>query len=346
MPYHESMRETSARLVGARPGETVIMNSLTVNLHLLMWTFYRPTPNRYRIVVEADAFPSDRYAVDSQAELHGYPPEDAVLGLVPRTGERHLRTEDIVDLLDREGSSIAVVLLGAVNFRTGALLDLAQITAAAHRAGALCGWDLAHAVGNVPLELHDWDVDFAVFCTYKYLNAGPGAAGGAFVHERHGNDLDLPRPAGWWGNDPATRFQMEPRFRARSGADGWQLSNPPILAMAPVRASLDLFDAIGMDALRARSLRLTAFLERVLDAAARQVQLEVVTPRDPNQRGAQLTVEVADAARTTAALHREHGVVTDDRPPRSVRLAPVPLYNTFHDAWRAGVALTAVVPPR
>ncbi len=346
MPYHETMRETSARLVGALPGETVIMNSLTVNLHLLLWTFYRPTQDRNRIVVEADAFPSDRYAVASQTALHDLDPADAVVALEPRPGERHLRTEDVVELLERDGSSVAMVLLGAVNFRTGALLDIPAITDATQRAGAVSAWDLAHAAGNVPLALHDWGVDIAAWCTYKYLNAGPGSTGGCFVHERHGADVERPRPAGWWGNDPATRFQMEPGFQARPGADGWQLSNPSILAMAPVRASLELFDEVGIDVLRARSVRLTGFLERLLDAVAEQSRMEMVTPRQPSRRGAQLTIEVDDAVAITEALRERHGVVADDRPTRLVRLAPAPLYTTYHDIWRAAVALADVLPRR
>ncbi len=342
-PYHETMRETVARLVGARVGEAVVMNSLTVNLHLLMRSFYRPTPSRYRIVFEADVFPSDRYALTNVARAHGLDPADAVVILQPRPGERHLRTDDITALLDREGESVAVVVLSAVDFRTGALLDIPAITAAAHRAGALAGWDLAHAAGNIPLALHDWDVDFAVWCHYKYVNSGPGAVGGAFVHERHGLDASLVRPGGWWGHDPSTRFDMPFGFHPVPGAEGWQVSNPPILAMAPVRVSLELFDRVGMPALRARSMRLTAFLERLLDVVAARRPLEVITPRDPACRGAQLSVAVDDAIAVTEALFHDHQVRCDDRPPNVIRIAPTPLYNTFHDCWRAAVALDRVL---
>ena len=236
-------------------------------------------------------------------------------------------------------------MLSAVDFRTGALLDIPAITAAAHRAGAVIGWDLAHAAGNVPLALHDWDVDFACWCHYKYVNAGPGAVGGAFVHERHGADPTLVRPGGWWGHDPTTRFEMPFAFAPVPGAEGWQVSNPPILAMAPVRVSLDLFAEVGMDALRARSRRLTAFLEELLDVVAARRPLEIITPRDPERRGAQLSVEVADAAAVAGALYDLHRVRADDRPPAIVRLAPAPLYNTYADCWRAAVALDAVLAP-
>ena len=345
MPYHAEMRETVAALVGARPGEAVVMNSLTVNLHLLLASFYRPTPARRRIVIEADVFPSDRYAVTNVVRARGFDPAEAVEILRPRPGERHLRTGDVTGFLDREGGSVAAVVLSAVDFRTGALLDIPAITAAAHRAGAVIGWDLAHAAGNVPLALHDWDVDFACWCHYKYVNAGPGAVGGAFVHERHGVDPALVRPGGWWGHDPATRFEMPFAFAPVPGAEGWQVSNPPILAMAPVRVSLDLFAEVGMDALRARSRRLTAFLEELLDVVAARRPVELITPREPDRRGAQLSVEVADAIGVTVALYDRHQVRADDRPPSIVRLAPAPLYNTFLDCWRAAVALDTVLAP-
>jgi kynureninase len=345
MPYHAEMRETVAALVGARPGEAVVMNSLTVNLHLLLGSFYRPTAARGRIAIEADVFPSDRYAVTNVVRARGFDPDGAVVILRPRPGERHLRTGDVTGFLEREGGSVAAVVLSAVDFRTGALLDIPAITAAAHRAGAVIGWDLAHAAGNVPLALHDWDVDFACWCHYKYVNAGPGAVGGAFVHERHGADPTLVRPGGWWGHDPTTRFEMPFAFAPVPGAEGWQVSNPPILAMAPVRVSLDLFAEVGMDALRARSRRLTAFLEELLDVVAARRPLEIITPRDPERRGAQLSVEVADAAAVAGALYDLHRVRADDRPPAIVRLAPAPLYNTYADCWRAAVALDAVLAP-
>jgi kynureninase len=341
VPYHETMLDTASRLVGAFPGEAVAMNSLTVNLHLLLGSFFRPTPTRHRIVIEADAFPSDRYAVTNVARAHGYDPADAVKLLTPRDGECDLRTEDVTAYLDHEGGSVAVVLLGAVNYLTGGLLDIAAITEATHRAGAVAAWDLAHAVGNVPLAIHDADVDFAVWCNYKYVNAGPGAVGGCFVHQRHGADQALVRPGGWWGHDPRTRFGMPFAFEPQPGAAGWQVSNPPILSMAPVRVALEMFDRIGIERLRDRSVRLTGFLEQLLDVVASRHPLRLVTTRDPARRGAQLTVEVSDAARVTEAIYARHRVRCDDRPPNLIRLAPAPLYNTFHDCWRAAAALDA-----
>jgi len=345
LPYHEQLRETSASLVGARPGETVCMNTLTVNLHLLMATFYRPTPARCRIVIEDSAFPSDSYAVASQAVHHGLDPGEAVVRLRPRAGEHALRTTDVVSFLEQEGSTVALVLLGGVNYLTGQLLDIPAITAAARAAGAVAGWDLAHAAGNVPLALHDWDVDWAAWCSYKYLNSGPGAVAGCFVHERHARDRTLPRLAGWWGNELQERFRMEPAFVPRGDVESWQVSNPPILSLAPVRVSLDLFDRVGMAPLRERSLRLTGFLESLLDEVARQRPLEVLTPRDPGERGCQLSVHVPGGAKALAELLRsEEGVVCDEREPNVIRLAPAPLYNTFHDVWRAAAALARLVP--
>src|SRR5262245_34874494 len=260
--YHELLRGPAARLVGARPDEVVFMNGLTVNLHLMLATFYRPDGERYRILIDEPTFPSDRYAITTHLRHHGHNPAHALLTVGPRPGEQLLRTEDIEEVLDRDGEVIAVVLLSAVNFLTGQWLDVPRLVESAHRQGAVLGLDLAHAAGNVPLALHDWGVDFAVWCSYKYLNGGPGAVAGCFVHERHGQNLELPRLAGWWGNDPATRFRMhlEPEFVPRPGADGWQVSNPPILALAPLRASLELFDEATMPALRARSERLTGYL--------------------------------------------------------------------------------------
>ncbi len=339
--YHEALREPSARLVGAEVGETVCMNTLTVNLHLLMATFYRPTTERFRIVIEDRAFPSDSYAVASQARLHGLDPDEAVLRLRPRVGEDVLRTEDVVDTIEREGASIALVLLGAVNYVTGELMAIPEITAATRAAGAVSGWDLAHAAGNVPLELHDWDVDWAAWCSYKYLNSGPGAIAGAFVHERHARDTTLPRLAGWWGNEVAERFEMRPDFTPRADAESWQVSNAPILSFAPVRVSLELFDRVGMAALRERSLRLTAYLESQLAGAP---GLRLITPADPEARGCQLSIEVdADAREVARRLHVEHGVMCDERPPNVIRFAPAPLYNTFHDAWRGATALKSLL---
>ncbi len=343
--YHELLREPAARLVGARPAEVVVMNSLTINLHLMMISFYRPTADRSAIVIEDSAFPSDSYAVRSQAAFHGFDPDDTVLRLRPRDGEAALRTEDVIAFLDEHGPRIALVLLGAVNYYSGEFMDIEAITAAGQAAGAVVGWDLAHAAGNVPLQLHDWGVDWAAWCSYKYLNSGPGSLAGAFVHERHLADRTLPKFAGWWSTDPATRFQMGPLVAPVDTADSWQVSNPPILAMAPVLVSLELFDAVGMPALRAKSLRLTGHLEQALDAVGEGRPFEVITPRDPARRGAQLSVRIAglDAGQVTERLRHEHGVYADARQPDVIRLAPAPLYNTFHDCWRAATALAAVL---
>lgn len=333
--YHELLRQPAARLVGALPDEVVAMNSLTVNLHLLMASFYRPAGSRTRIVIEDAAFPSDSYAVASQAVHHGLDPAGTVVRLRPRPGEDTLRTEDALAFLEREGGTVALVLLGGVNYLTGQLMDIPAITRAGRAAGAVVGWDLAHAAGNVPLRLHDWDVDFAAWCTYKYLNSGPGAVAGCFVHERHVRDASLPKLSGWWGTDPSVRFRMDPDITPPASADAWQLSNPPILALAPVLASLEIFDRVGMDALRAKSERLTGYLASRLASVT-----EIVTPSDPAARGAQLSLRVSDAGGLTRRLAEAHGVIVDAREPDTVRLAPVPLYCTFHDCHRAAEALT------
>ncbi|WP_345381349.1 kynureninase [Pseudonocardia yuanmonensis] len=344
-PYHEFLRDGAARLVGALPAETVVMNSLTVNLHLMMISFYRPTPERYAIVVEDSTFPSDSYAVQSQARLHGLDPAGSVIRLRPRPGEDCLRTEDVLGFLRAEGHRVALLLLGGVNYLTGELMDIPAITAAGRAAGAVVGWDLAHAVGNVPLRLHEWGVDWAAWCHYKYVNAGPGAVAGCFVHERHLADRTLPKLQGWWGTDPATRFAMGPDVDPVDTADSWQLSNPPILAMVPVLVSLRLFDEIGMAALRERSIRLTGYLAALLDTVCLELPARVITPADPERRGCQLSVRVSgvDAEEVRARLRHEHGVIADARRPDVVRFAPVPLYCTHHDAWRAATALAAVL---
>ncbi|RKN42169.1 kynureninase [Micromonospora endolithica] len=345
LPYHELLTGPAARLVGARPAEVVVMNSLTVDLHLLMVSFYRPAGRRTRIVIEDTAFPSDSYAVRSQARFHGLDPDATVVRLTPRPGEDTLRTADVCDFLAAEGDTVALVLLGGVNYLTGELLDIPAITAAGRAAGAVVGWDLAHAAGNVPLALHDWDVDFAAWCSYKYLNAGPGALAGVFVHERHLGDPHLPRFEGWWSTEAATRFEMTPVSRPPATVEAWQISNPPILAMGPVRTSLEIFDAVGMPVLRERSLRLTGWLEHLLDEVTADRPLTVVTPRDPARRGCQLSVRIAGASAAELAkrLRYEHGVIADAREPDVVRFAPVPLYSTYHDCWRVADALAATV---
>lgn len=330
--YHELLREPTARLVGARPNEVVVMNGLTVNLHLMLVSFYRPTPDRRRILMEDCAFPSDTYAVQTQLEHHGHDRRDDLW----TAGS----TEEIIELIDRRGEEVALVLLGGVNYFTGRLFDLERIARVAREKGCVVGYDLAHAAGNVPLRLHDWEVDFAVWCSYKYLNAGPGAVAGCFVHEKHGGDPELGRFAGWWGNDPARRFRMhlEREFVPFPGADGWQVSNPPILAMAPLRASMEIFDEAGMQALRAKSLRLTRYLEQWVERAGGD-GIEILTPRDPERRGCQISLRAVGASADRLRSLRAAGVIGDFREPDVMRVAPVPLYNSFHDVWRFGQAL-------
>jgi kynureninase len=347
LPYHALLREPMARLVGARPEEVVAMNSLTVNLHLLMVSFYRPAGVRRAILIEDSAFPSDSYAVRSQAAFHGYDPDRFVTRLRPRIGEDTFRTGDVIAFLRRYGHEHAVVLLGAVNYLTGELMDIPAITRAGHEAGCVVGWDLAHAAGNVPLALHDWGVDFAAWCTYKYLNSGAGAVAGAFVHERHLAG-DRPRFEGWWTTRESGRFDMAPVADPPATADAWALSNPPIFAMGPVRSSLEMFDETGMAALRGKSVRLTGYLQSLFDEVFPGRPLTQVTPRDPDARGSQLSVRVSgrSAEELTATLRTRYGVIADARRPDIVRFAPVPLYNTFHDCWRAAAALAQEVAPR
>jgi kynureninase len=331
--YHETLRDGGARLVGALPHEVVFMNSLTVNLHLMMATFYLPSGRRRCILIDEPAFPSDLYAVQSQNRHHGVPPSDEPLLTVrPREGEHTIRMADVEEILERRGAEIALLVWNGVNFLTGQFFDLARLTAVAHRHGCFVGLDLAHAAGNVPLRLHDWGVDFAVWCSYKYLNGGPGAVGGCFVHETHGRNTGLSRLAGWWGNDPTRRFrmQLEPQFIPKVGADGWQVSNPPILSMAPIRASLELFDQAGMAAVRAKSERLTAYLLDLLDRLPAG-RFEVATPRDPAQRGSQISLLLHDRPREMVRALEEAGIICDFREPNVVRVAPVPLYNTYKD---------------
>jgi kynureninase len=340
--YHETLRTPAARLVGALPNEVVCMNSLTVNLHLLMATFYRPTKSRCKILMEEPAFPSDTYAIKSQIVHHGFEPNEALALARPREGEFAIHSADIDAALEKYGEEIALVLFAGVNFFTGQLFDIERITSAAQNRGCTVGIDLAHAAGNVPLALHDWNVDFAVWCSYKYLNSGPGAVAGAFVHERHATNRDLPRLAGWWGNDPATRFrmQLEPEFVPVPSADAWQISNPPILSLAPLRASLSIFDeAGGMKALRAKSIKLTGYLQFLLDQAPSQL-FTVITPREPNEHGCQLSILVQEHPKELFGKLETAGVKCDFREPNVIRAAPTPLYNTFHEVWRFARILT------
>ncbi len=340
--YPERLAPATAALVGADPGEVVAMNTLTVNLHLMMVSFYRPTPARHKVLIERPAFPSDRYAVESQIRFHGFDPAESLIEVGPREGESTIRIEDLEARIQTEGSAIALLLLPGVNYYSGQVFDMAALARLGHAQGCQVGFDLAHAVGNIPLRLHDWNADFAVWCTYKYLNGGPGSVAGCFVHARPRDWADQPRLAGWWGHDKATRCQMGPDFVPIPGAEGWQVSNAPILSLAPVLASLGLFEEAGMAALRAKSDRLTSYLAYLVREAL-GARVEILTPSESAQRGCQLSLRVtgarADQRKVFAAL-AAHGVVCDWREPDVIRVAPVPLYNRFEDVFEFVGVLT------
>ena len=333
MYYHKFLLPQTAALVGALESEVVIMNTLTTNLHLLMVSFYRPTKKRFKILVEADGFPSDQYAMESQARFHGFDPEEAVIEIMPRSGEVLLRSEDIVSEIQKHGDELALVMFAGVHYYTGQLFDMQTITQVAHEVGAIAGFDLAHATGNVVMKLHDWKVDFAVWCSYKYLNSGPGGPGGIFVHEKHGDNPDLVRFAGWWGHDEKERFLMKKGYKPMSGAAGWQLSNAQIFSFAAHKASLDIFDRVGIQNLRKKSVLLTGYLEFLIDSLNKKKQrFEVITPRNPDQRGCQLSFYTRD--KNLHALLTDNGVISDWRDAKNgiggvVRVAPVPMYNSF-----------------
>ncbi|MCB0374311.1 MAG: kynureninase [Sinomicrobium sp.] len=342
MPYHEFLTRQMAEVVGAKPVEVVVMNSLTVNLHLMMVSFYRPTPQRHKIVIEAHAFPSDQYAVKSQIAFHGYNPDESLIELQPEAGTAVISTERIEALIETEGDSIALIMLGGVNYYSGQAFVMDKIVNVGHKKGCIVGFDLAHAAGNLVLKLHDWDVDFAVWCSYKYLNAGPGSVAGAFVHERHAADTALPRFSGWWGHDKKTRFLMPPDFVPIYGAESWQLSNAPVFAMAALRASLEKFHEAGMENLRAKSEKLTGFVEFLLDEI-RDERVAIITPRNRHQRGCQLSVRIRGAGKAVFGELTKNGCIVDWREPDSIRLAPVPLYNSFMDVFDFSVLLKAVL---
>ncbi|MCB0549027.1 MAG: kynureninase [Phaeodactylibacter sp.] len=344
MEYHKFLLPQTAHVVGAKEEEVIVMNTLTANLHLMMVSFYRPDAGRYKIIMEAGAFPSDQYAVESQVRWHGYTPEQAIVEVSPRAGEECLRTEDIIAIIEQHGKETALVLFGGVNYFTGQFFNLKAITEAAHKAGAYAGFDLAHAAGNVPLKLHDWEVDFAVWCSYKYLNSGPGGPSGAFVHERHGNKPELPRFAGWWGHDERERFLMRKGFHPMKGAAGWQLSNAQILSFAVHKASLDIFHQATMAALRTKSEKLTGYLEYLLqEIIQRKGGFHIITPNTPQNRGCQLSIYTHRDGRHLYNYLESHGVISDWRednlhggevqPGQAgvIRVAPAPLYNSFQD---------------
>lgn len=333
MPYHEYLTENLAKLVGALPEEVVVMNSLTVNLHLLMVSFYRPTKERFKILIEYSPFPSDRYAVESQATFHGFDPKDSVIELKPKEGSFEITAEQIEDVLKKEGEKIALILMGGVNYYTGQAYDIRSITESGHKYGCVVGFDLAHAAGNLLLNLHDDGSDFAAWCSYKYINGGPGALSGVFVHQRHANHKDLPRFQGWWGHDKTIRFQMGDDFVPMTGAEGWQLSNPPIFSMVPVKTSLDIFHKAGIHNCREKSVKLTEFLLHMLDEK-KLPGIEIITPRDPQKRGCQISLRMINPDKKVFEALTKRNIIADWREPDVIRIAPVPLYNSFMDVYR------------
>jgi kynureninase len=344
--YHELLTPPMAEIVGAMESEVVCMNSLTTNIHLLFVSFYRPTKQRYKIISEAKMFPSDRYMLETQVRFHGFDPDDAIIEVAPRAGERLIREEDILAAIEANADELALVFFGGVNYFTGQLFNMPRLTEAAHAVGAIAGFDLAHAAGNVPLSLHEWDVDFAAWCSYKYLNSSPGNVGAIFVHERHAKNVDLPRFGGWWGHDKSTRFEMKNGFQPMEGAEGWQLSNVPILGMSAMKASLEIFAEVGMPALRDKSEKLTGYLEYTVGLLAEEfpdASITVITPRDPAQRGTQLSIDIAGRERQLFDNMIAAGVIADFREPCVIRMAPVPLYNSFEDVFIFGKVMRTLL---
>ena len=333
LPYHEFLTENMAKIVGAKPSEVVVMNTLTTNLHLMMVSFFQPNKTKYKIVVESDAFPSDKYAVESQLKFHGIDPKDGLILWKPRKGEELCRFEDLEEIMENHGNQIALLMIGSTNYYTGQSFPLKKITELGHKYNCLVGFDLAHGVGNIQPNLHETGADFAVWCTYKYLNSGPGSLGGCFVHERHKNNENLNRFAGWWGHNKQTRFNMRHEFDALPGAEGWQLSNPPILSMAAIRASLDTFAEAGFENLRKKSIKLTGYLEFLLDEMKNDA-INVITPRNPEERGCQLSIQVKNADKKLHTKLTDAGVISDWREPDVIRVAPAPLYNSFEDVYK------------
>lgn len=333
LSYHELLTENMAKIIGGKPLEVVVMNTLTTNLHLLMASFYQPTKKKYKIVIESDAFPSDRYAVESQLKFHGFDAEEGLINWRPRAGEELLRIEDLEEIVDQQGDEIALLLIGGVNYYTGQYLELQRIAEIGHSKQCFVGIDLAHGAGNVTPQLHDSGVDFAAWCTYKYLNSGPGSLSGLFVHEKHAHNKELPRFAGWWNHNKETRFNMRQPFDVMPGAEGWQLSNPPILSMAAIKASLDMFGEVGMDALRKKSEKLTGYFEYLINQIGSD-SIRIITPSNPKERGCQLSIQVKNADKTLHASLTENNIITDWREPDVIRCAPVPMYNSFEDVYR------------
>ncbi len=343
LPYHEFLTENMAKIVGALPEETVMMNQLTVNLHLLMVSFYRPTKQRYKIICEAKAFPSDQYALQSQVKFHGLKIEDALIEIEPREGEYTIRHEDIYEAIEKNKDSLALIMIGGVNYFSGQVFDMKSIAEAGHKAGAIVGFDLAHGAGNLKLQLHDWNVDFACWCSYKYLNSGPGSVAGAFVHQKHLKNTDLPMFAGWWGHDKKTRFLMDKTFVPMQTAERWQMSNAPVFSMAACRASLEIFAEVGIDALVEKSKTLTAYLEFIVEDINKQKNncLQIITPKE--NRGCQISIVANGYGKDLFNKLMESGVIPDWREPNVIRCAPVPLYNSFEDVYRFGEILKSLL---
>ncbi len=342
--YHEMFAEPIAKIVGAKPEEVVVMNNLTVNLNLLLVSFYRPTPSRYKIICEAKAFPSDQYALEMQVRNAGLNPDEAIIEIAPREGERTIHNEDIIAAIEEAGDTLACVMIGGVNYFTGQVFNMKAITEAAHQVGANCGFDLAHGAGNIELKLHEWDVDFACWCSYKYLNSGPGGVSGVFVHERHCNNTELPRLAGWWGQEKETRFLMEKGFKPMKTAESWQMSNAPVLSMAAHKAAIDIFDEVGMDKILKKQKLISGYLEFIVDdvnesLVSTEQSLEIITPRDWAERGTQVSVIAHGFGKDLFDKLTEEAVISDWREPNVIRMAPIPLYNSFEDIYRFGKIL-------
>lgn len=332
LPYHEFLTKSMAKIVGAKPSEVVIMNSLTANLHFMMVSFYQPTKTKYKIIIESDAFPSDKYAVESQLKFHGYDSKDGLILWKPREGEELCRFEDLEKIMKTQGDEVALLMIGSTNYYSGQSFPLEKITKLGHQYGAIVGFDLAHGAGNIQPNLHDVNADFAVWCTYKYLNSGPGSLGGCFVHERHESNLELKRFTGWWGHNKQTRFNMRHDFDALVGAEGWQLSNPSILSMAAIRASLDVFEEAGFENIRKKAVKLTGYLEFLVNELNDQ-RINIITPSNPKERGCQLSIQVKSADKSLHTQLTKSGVISDWREPDVVRIAPAPLYNSFEDVF-------------
>ena len=342
LSYHELLTDTMAKVVGAKPVEVVVMNTLTTNLHLLMVSFYQPSKTKYKIIIESDAFPSDRYAVQSQLSFHGFDPEEALIEWKPKEGKELLELEDLKSILDSQGDEVALLLIGGVNYYTGQYLDIKKIAELGHAKKCMVGIDLAHGAGNIQPNLHDSSIDFAAWCTYKYLNSGPGSLSGLFVHEKHAQRKDLPRFAGWWNHNKETRFNMRQPFDVMDGAEGWQLSNPPILSMAAIKASLDIFEKVGMDALVKKSKKLTGFFEYLVNEIASDT-IKIITPTNPNERGCQLSLQVKNADKNLHKKLTENNIITDWREPDVIRCAPVPMYTSFEDVYHMVTILESLL---